>query len=114
MKKLTLIICLTLVSGFAFSQWVQLNPELPIPQYTLTSVFFTDSNTGYIAGNEAIFKTIDGGETWNESFDGGFNSIFFADSITGYAVKAGTIIKTIDGGASWETLYSGKTDFNSL
>ena len=110
MKRLTLIICLTLISGFAFSQWVQLNPEFPISQYTLTSVFFTDANTGYIAGNEAIFKTIDGGETWNESFEGGFNSICFTDTNIGFAVGGnGKIIKTIDGGELWIELSSGTT-----
>ena len=110
MKKLTLIICLTLVSGFAFSQWIEQNHEFANPQLQLNSIFFTDTSTGYIASSKAIMKTIDGGETWNESFYGGFNSVFFTDANTGFAVGGyGKIIKTIDGGELWIELSSGTT-----
>jgi len=117
MKKLTLIICLTLVSGFTFSQWTQLNPLLP--GNTLNSVYFTDANTGYAVGSEGIIlKTDNGGAKWTALSSGTnspLNSVFFTDANTGYVVggyynpmcKPGDghccqiILKTIDGGATW-------------
>lgn len=112
MKKLTLFICLTLISGFAFSQWVQQNPLLPFGN-TLHSVYFTDVKTGYIVGDGGtILKTTDGGTNWNTlsieiSYSDTYKSIFFSDASTGYAVgrdynlDQGIILKTIDGGETW-------------
>ena len=60
MKKLSFLICLTLISGFAFSQWTWQNP---LPQgNALNSVCFTDANTGYVVGDcGTIVKTTNGG-----------------------------------------------------
>jgi len=123
MKKLTFIICLTLVSGFAFAQ------NMCIGGLDLNSVYFTDKNTGYAVGGEwcgdrpspsqIIIKTINGGTTWDTLSSGTntvLNSVFFTDSITGYAVgEYGTIIKTTNGGTNWDTLVSGTIyDLNSV
>jgi photosystem II stability/assembly factor-like uncharacterized protein len=127
MKKLTLIICLTLVSGFAFSQWIEQNPILP--GNTLNSVFFTDANTGYAVGSlfrdryyvfhaqgGIILKTIDGGAKWDTLWrdktpENYLTSIFFTDANTGYAVGGSEwddiILKTTNGGTTWDTLSSG-------
>jgi photosystem II stability/assembly factor-like uncharacterized protein len=116
MKKLTLIICLTLVSGFAFSQWVQQKSN-----DVLFSVYFPDANTGYAVGghdglskpdpHQIILKTITGGTTWTTLSSGRYEplySVFFTDINTGYAVgMGGTIIKTTDGGINWIYLSSG-------
>jgi photosystem II stability/assembly factor-like uncharacterized protein len=77
--------------------------------YTLSSVFFTDLNTGYIVGSESgqskIFKTIDAGATWVECFDTmliELNSLHFINANTGFAVGGnGTLLKTIDAGNTW-------------
>ncbi len=118
MKTLTLILCLTLVSGFAFSQWVEQNHS---NNYHLKSVCFTDENTGYAVGMNdlnstgIILKTIDGGTTWTTLLRKTiwFESVFFTDSNTGYAVgnemvghSCGIILKTIDGGKTWESFSS--------
>jgi hypothetical protein len=84
--------------------------------FNLSSVFFTDSNTGYVTGwykygwcergcygGEIILKTIDGGATWeNTLLNGTFslqNFIFFANDSVGYVFgKYGTILKTTNGG----------------
>jgi photosystem II stability/assembly factor-like uncharacterized protein len=110
MKTLTLIICLTLVSGFAFSQWVQQN-QLSTSN-DLNSIIFTNSNTGYAVGEYgAIIKTTDGGITWSTLSSGtpsDLISVFFPDVNTGYAVgENGAVIKTTDGGITWTTLSSG-------
>lgn len=128
MKKLTLIICLTAVSGFAFSQWIQLNLELTNPKFQLNSVYFTDTNTGYAVGQYEedyktkgfIIKTVDGGANWDTLWkdkspenSSALNSVFFTDANTGYVAgysEGGTngfILKTIDGGVNWNKLTSG-------
>lgn len=56
-----------------------------------------------IASNNAIFKTVDGGETWAESriAEGNFlRAVHFVNNDVGYVVgDGGTIYKTTDGGA---------------
>jgi photosystem II stability/assembly factor-like uncharacterized protein len=108
MKKLSLLICLTLVSGFAFAQWTWQNP---LPQgNTLNCVRFVDTNIGYAVGDVGtIIKTTDGGLTWtiqNSGTTADLYSVFFLDALTGYAVGHiaawnGCILKTTDGGATW-------------
>ena len=79
--------------------------------YPLNSVYFTDVNNGFIAGNYQIMKTTDSGITWFISY-GNYNdtltSVYFTDANTGYVVgNAGKIMKTTDSGINWNTLSSG-------
>jgi len=110
MKKLLLIICLSVVSGFAMAQW---NWQNPLPQgNALNSVFFPDANIGYAVGNYGtIVKTTNGGTDWDIESSGttyNLTSVFFSDANTGYAVgNNGIILKTNDGGSSWYPLSSG-------
>jgi photosystem II stability/assembly factor-like uncharacterized protein len=79
---------------------------------SLRDVFFTDNVNGWICGiNGSIFRTEDGGQTWNEpdsvmgTTDAGIRSIFFVDNLLGYATRnSGKILKTIDGGDNWITI----------
>ena len=110
MKKLTLIICLTLVSAFAFAQWTWQNP-LPTGN-DLQSVYFFDDSTGFSVGNfGTIIKTTDGGTKWTALQSGTtahLNSIYFTSAKTGYVTgNGGTILKTVDGGTTWTALHSG-------
>jgi photosystem II stability/assembly factor-like uncharacterized protein len=80
----------------------------------LESVYFTDTNTGYIVGVDGIIlKTINAGNNWSPQTSGTnerLNSVCFADANTGYAVGwNGAIIKTINGGTNWYTQTSGTT-----
>ncbi len=97
-------------------------PESFVP----SSVFFTSSTTGFIAGNlfqeqanhSQIFKTEDGGETWkkvfatqyqahNSEFQSGDGlTIKFADFNLGYAYQKGKIFFTQDAGESWQIFAS--------
>ncbi len=83
----------------------------------MKSVFFTDSNTGYVVGNVGtILKTLNAGVTWtldtngigqNNMFDY-FTSIFFTDSNTGY-ISDGThelILKTTNAGGIWTPIVT--------
>ena len=81
----------------------------------LTSVYFTDSDTGYAAGVAGtIIKTTNGGATWTTLSSGTsswLTSIYFTHPDTGYAAgTGGTIIKTTDGGLSWLTLSTKTTN----
>jgi len=76
---------------------------------TLKSLYFTDANTGFIAGNNGtILKTTDGGINWTALSSGStsdLNSIYFPAANTGFAVgynmSHGTILKTTDAGLTW-------------
>ena len=66
MKKGFILFCFSLISFFAYPQWVV---ESSGTTNALFSTYFVDPNTGYIVGdNGTILKTIDGGGTGiNES-----------------------------------------------
>ena len=81
-----------------------------------TSVFFTDSITGFVTGYDynysgIILKTTDGGNTWTTSLSGTTNrlySVYFICADTGYVVGAyGAIFKTTNAGALWTSQASG-------
>jgi len=70
----------------------------------LKSVYFTDVNTGYMAGNGIVLKTLNGGRNWlviSTLYSG--NSIDFINQYTGYICE-GSIIKTTNGGVSFTNL----------
>lgn len=79
-------------------------------------VVFTAENTGYMAYQNRVFKTTDGGGNWQNLLElapnhtkyqssAYFQALYFADNLTGYAVgDFKKIFKTTDGGAHWETL----------
>jgi photosystem II stability/assembly factor-like uncharacterized protein len=60
-------------------------------------VFFINSQTGYYALSDEIFKTTDGGQTWTRSCKlgkGGIFEIFFIDEKTGWACcENGSILR---------------------
>jgi photosystem II stability/assembly factor-like uncharacterized protein len=107
MKKLYFIVIALLTASVAVAQWTQEYPYLQ--NNTLTSIYFTDANTGYIVGSQgAILKTTDAGINWTGLMSGttdDLNSICFTEVNTGYTVGgSGTILKTSDGGIIWTAL----------
>jgi photosystem II stability/assembly factor-like uncharacterized protein len=95
--------------------------------YPLYNVVFFDRNTGFISGGVSewhggsgdLFKTIDGGKSWINSFHSSFQvkSISFIDPQTGFILSNQTqdgtnsnIHKTINGGISWDEVYADKGD----
>ncbi|MFA6924158.1 MAG: T9SS type A sorting domain-containing protein [Bacteroidales bacterium] len=77
----------------------------------LNSFSFPSSSIGYVAGersigNGVIFKTINGGLSWNELNTGAsveLKSVFFTSNTTGFAVGSNTILKTTNGGSTWSS-----------
>lgn len=80
----------------------------------LSSLYFTDANTGYIGGNSGyLAKTTNGGLNW-VSLSSGISdfvrSISFLNASTGFICGGnGAIKKTTNGGLNWNSLNSGLT-----
>jgi len=95
--------------SFSQSGWIQYGTGTT---GYLTSVWFTDANTGYIGGqNGFIAKTINGGLNWsaqNSGASGFIREIEFINANTGYLCgDNGTVRKTTNGGTNWEVLNTG-------
>ena len=83
-------------------------------------VFFVDSLHGWIGGQNRLYRTIDGGETWlsdlppitDDSLHSWVNQVFFVDSLHGWVNTAENgVYRTTDGGWKWEPL-AGEVDFS--
>lgn len=83
--------------------------------FTNGKLTFLTEQVGLLASANAIIKTTDGGNSWQQVWSGallGFNTIRFASATTGYAVggvlhdqiNAGVLFKTTDQGATWQDL----------
>lgn len=98
------------------------------PAY-LQDVFFVNSNHGWLAAHNYLFKTANGGLDWQQihnSTNTIFNTVFFTSESIGYALCDNytggytnkQILKTLDGGITWQVLFdtastaSGGNQFN--
>jgi photosystem II stability/assembly factor-like uncharacterized protein len=93
----------------------------------LNSVHFVDANTGWVVGwgggagtmNGIIYKTTNGGATWNSQNSepmGQLFSVTFVDADNGWAAGDGsTIVHTTNGGTTWiaQTAAIGQ-DYKSI
>jgi photosystem II stability/assembly factor-like uncharacterized protein len=72
---------------------------------TLYDVDLVEQSVGYACGFGSVWKTVDGGVTWNlQSIPlfGNFVGIDFVSTATGWVVGAeGSVYKTSNGGATW-------------
>ncbi len=89
--------------------------------YGLTSVFFTNTNNGFVLGGLDIRSTTNGGNNWNSLTssvfsEGMMNKVFFSDENTGYVIGfQGKISKTVNKGSNWIAQSSGvSVTLNSL
>jgi photosystem II stability/assembly factor-like uncharacterized protein len=107
---LSILFFLLLATQICFTQW---HPHNSGTSVSLNSITFADANTGWIAGDNVILKTVDGGDNWTiKLFDSKLwlTDICFANADSGLAVGNGgsdgngVILKTIDGGENWTEL----------
>lgn len=96
--------------------WMTVGNNLPIFNNFLYSFHFTSPSMGYWGCSYGLYKTIDGGTTWNLILTPGKGIVgnikFFTDSL-GYVVgKNGLFMKTMDAGNTWFSQDS--LDTNSL
>ncbi len=59
----------------------------------VTSVWFADANTGFIAAKGKVYQTQDGGATWTEKSDGSvaIEKVFGVDARTLWGLAGGAI-----------------------
>jgi len=77
--------------------------------YTFNAVCFIDESIGYIAGDNSVLYTEDGGTNWEDrspSYGGSRIDIFFMDTI-GFVVGGGAIFHTENAGITWNHAQSG-------
>lgn len=86
--------------------------------YSIIKMHFVSSKTGWAVGTSgAIFKTIDGGNTWVDQFteDKRLNTVFFTDSLNGSCFgDSGFWIWTNDGGNKWNKADIKSTNITKL
>lgn len=100
------------------TSWVYQNSDI-LTDFEITSVFFTDNNTGYatpVNGPSSIFlKTIDGGLTWqnisNNLISG--RAIYFPSKNIGYTISH-SFYKTSNEGLNWSSYPVPENSFGSL
>lgn len=77
----------------------------------LLRVFFINSNTGWILGQQGtLFKTTNGGLNWTNlqiNINNSLYSLYFINALTGFAGDGSShIYKTTDGGFNWSITYT--------
>ncbi|MCX6843742.1 MAG: YCF48-related protein [candidate division WOR-3 bacterium] len=80
-------------------------PGVCTPENLWSVCFPTNAQVGYVAGNDYVYKTTDGGSSWNVVLQG-YGSLmavcFPGNTQVGYVVgQVNTILKTTNGGADW-------------
>jgi len=82
-----------------------------ITENCLNAITFSDDMNGWVVGHETILKTVDGGESWTEIWEGehSLKDVFFIDNSHGWVIgdsifEYGTpdvVMYTTDGGDTW-------------
>lgn len=107
--SLLTILFLLLFTENGFSQWQSHSTGMP---EDLRTMYFTDCNTGWVAGKRGYMKkTTNAAVNWTNLTTGttkDINKVFFIDANTGWFVGSdGVIKKTTDGGTIWTSQFSG-------
>jgi photosystem II stability/assembly factor-like uncharacterized protein len=85
------------------------------------SIAFVNEDLGFVSGGyngNSVFRTKNGGDSWERIESICFGKIQFLDSLNGYAVKIFNafyrIYKTADGGDTWTVAFEIEEDINSF
>ena len=80
-----------------------LSPTFTGSYPSFNTLQFLDSLNGYYANNKGVFKTTNGGTTWDNIYPvgGDLDIVKFFNTDTGYYALDSAIIKTTNGGTSW-------------
>ncbi len=106
MKNIILLLAMFLVSALIFAQdgWTEL-PNAPKSNLRFNDVFFITDDIGWVVSQTGlVFKTTDGGDSWQEQFDANssLRNIEFLTEDIGFLGTLGNVFyKTLDGGATW-------------
>lgn len=98
--------------------WVQKSPAFTDDLYCID---FVNENLGFVSGgfnSKGVFRTQNGGDTWEEVLDASFGEVQFLNSQVGYGRTVGNafnkIYKTSDSGTTWQLVYEVEEDINSI
>ena len=79
---------------------------------------FLDDTLGFYCSQQEVFRTEDGGATWevlSDDFPETLQAIVFTDPLHGWvAGRDGYVARTVNGGFSWLELYNDDTTFINL
>ncbi|MHC1739151.1 MAG: YCF48-related protein [Ignavibacteriaceae bacterium] len=84
------------------------NTQFRNPEGTITKIFFIDHNKGWAVGSSVVFKTSDGGNTWQKLNDtiltylATCRDVYFSDPSNGVVIDNTFFEKTTDGGETWQ------------
>ncbi|MBK6765629.1 MAG: T9SS type A sorting domain-containing protein [bacterium] len=89
--------------------WVEQNSPTSLP---LADVRFWDANTGWIAGEQGVLRTTNGGDTWTQTGTADdCEAVYFVSATEGWVCgNNGMILHTSNGGLSWTPQASGVGD----
>jgi photosystem II stability/assembly factor-like uncharacterized protein len=81
------------------------------PNFRLNDIFFSSPSTGWLVSRERVFKTSNGGESWEEQEVPGllFRSVAFSNDSVGWVGTLNpdhVLYETRDGGSTWEDISS--------
>jgi photosystem II stability/assembly factor-like uncharacterized protein len=90
--------------------WTDISPD-PSIAYQINAISFVDPQNGYAADEFSLYRTVNGGTTWDTYTPGlSIKDIGFATMSIGYACgkinQLATVRKSIDGGQSWTTVLA--------
>jgi photosystem II stability/assembly factor-like uncharacterized protein len=108
MKRLAPILIFILFHSLAYSQtWRRVGGW----GNQLTEVTWVSDEIGFIAGDQVILKTIDGGLSWVEQEAPSKNKMwgvaFFNDNLGIMVGEGGDVYRTINGGQTWQLSNAG-------
>ncbi|MDT0559640.1 YCF48-related protein [Ichthyenterobacterium sp. W332] len=119
------IVFLLLFTTFNYAQtWQETSTPANSNGQRYDDVFFLDEMVGWAANGyySAVYKTIDGGLTWTEQFNGNdipgnyyFRNIEFLDENIGFlGTLNGSFFKTTDGGDTWTEVTNISPNPNAI
>ncbi len=111
-----LILLMLLMYGCSKDKPISLSvKEIGLPtHHSIGGVFFISPDVAYAATGQrgstgSVFKTADGGDSWEEVYtiaDNKLYDVFFLDEQRGYACGENMlVIETLNGGESWQRRY---------
>ena len=91
---------------------VQLGGDLESTERALSEVFFVDAKHGWARAAEKLFRTRDGGGTWEQvaSKSGNWRKLTFVSPRIGFIIHADAIERTEDGGQTWKPIFKCTID----
>jgi photosystem II stability/assembly factor-like uncharacterized protein len=81
--------------------------------YTIENLFFVNDQEGWATKGDTLYKTMDGGLSWNHSLKliPNYSPLFFPNRNIGYVSSADKLYKTSNAGNTWQILPTIETNY---